>query len=187
MKKMLLKWVEEALVRSPLYAVVARLMFSQRWAGRFEASYRRANSRVRPQVAFSGMQARLGRRKLSRLAERQERLESLWRKLAAQLPPAFAAQRRDACGNPAFYNFVARYRGRNLPALRQRALALGLDLGIHGEVMDDTARMLGRDGCPGAAEVHTRAVLIPLYDGMSETRLEQVIERLHVLAAGGTD
>lgn len=184
MKKMLLKGVEEILVRSPLYAVVARLMFSERWAGRFESTYRQANNRVRAQVAFSGLQARMARRKLQRLPARQDSLEPLWRKLAAALPPAFAPQRRDALGTPAFYNFVARYQGNlSLPTLRQRALALGLDLGIRGEVMDDTARMLGRDDCPGAAAVHGQAVLIPLYDGMGEGRLQQVIDRLHALAA----
>lgn len=184
MKKMLLKWAEEILVRSPLYALVARLMFSELWAGRFERFYRGANNRVRSQVAFSGMQARLARRKLRRLAERQARLEPLWQRLAAALPPAFAAQRRDAWGSPAFYNFVARYRGpHTLSALRQRALAAGIDLGIHGEVMDDTAALLGRDGCPGAAEVFGQAVLIPLYDGMGEARLDQVIRRLHAVAA----
>lgn len=185
MKKMLLKWVEEVLVRSPLYAVVARLLFSERWARRFEGFYRQAYNRVRPQIAFSGLQARMARRKLRRLAERQARLEPLWQQLAAALPPAWVAQRRDAVGSPAFYNFVARYRGGlPLPELRQRALALGLDLGIGGEVMDDTARMLGRDDCPAAAEVHGEAVLIPLYDGMSEAGLEKVVARLHALAAG---
>lgn len=183
MKKMLVKWVEEALVRSPLYAAVARLMFSERAAGRFERLYRQANNRVRPQVAFSGMQARLARRKLARLAARQARLEPLWQRLAATLPPGFSAQRQDACGRPAFYNFVARYRG-DLRDLRRRALARGIDLGIHGEVMDDTARLLGREDYPGAAAVYREAVLIPLYDGMTDERLQAVVAHLHALADG---
>lgn len=182
MKKMLLKWAEEVLVRSPLYALLARLMFGGHRAGRFERFYRRSNNRVRPNVAFSGMQARIARRKLARLAPRQTRLEALWQKLATALPAGFTAQRRDACGQAVFYNFVARYHG-NLPDLRQRSLARGLDLGIHGEVMDDTARMLGRADCPGAAAVYRQAVLIPLYDGMSDARLQRVIAHLHALAA----
>lgn len=185
MKKMLLKWIEECGIRSPLYPLVARMMFGEH-AGRFEQFYRQANNRVRANVAYSGMQARMARRKLHCIAERQARLEPLWQKLAQSLPPQFVAQRRDAFGQPVFYNFVARYQG-NLPlqTLRQRAQAVGLDLGICGEVMDDTAQMLGRTDCPGAAIAYRQAVLIPLYDGMSQARLDKVIERLHELAASG--
>jgi perosamine synthetase len=185
MKKMLFKWLEEVLVRSPLYAVLARLMFAGERAGRFERFYRSANNRVRPKVAFSGMQARMARRKLARLAERHNRLEPLWEALAVALPSAFAAQRRSLYGQPTFYNFVARYRG-DLQQLRQRALACGLDLGIHGEVMDDTARMLGRTDCPVAAAVYRQAVLIPLYDGMSQARLQQVAAQLQALTVSET-
>jgi perosamine synthetase len=182
MKKMLFKWIEEVLVRSPLYALMARLMFGGERAGRFERLYRSANDKVRPKVALSGMQARMARRKLARLTEREHRLGPLWQTLAAALPPGWTAQRRDACGQPAFYNFVARYDG-DLRQLRQRALARGLDLGIHGEVMDDTARMLGRTDCPASAAVYRRAVLIPLYDGMSQARLQRVAAHLQALAA----
>jgi perosamine synthetase len=189
MKKMLLKWIEEVLIRTPLYAVAARLMFGGQRAGRFERLYRQANNRVRPSIAFSGMQARMARRKLQRIAERQARLEPLWQKLAQALPPQFKVQRRDAAGQPVFYNFVARYRDNLQPlqSLRQRALACGLDLGIHGEVMDDTAHMLGCSDCPGAATAYRQAVLIPLYDGMSAARLDKVIARLHQLAESGHD
>ena len=180
MRKMLLKWIEELLVRSPLYAIAARVLFSDDLAGRFERFYRRSSGRVRPAGGFSALQARIARRKLACLQQRQQRLEPLWQQLASALPPAFQAQRRDDCGQPACYNFVARYRG-DLRQLRQRALQLGLDLGIHGEVMDDTARMLGRGDCPGAAAVHGQAVLIPLYDGMNAARLRQVIARLQRL------
>lgn len=180
MKKMLFKWVEEILVRSPLYALAARLMFGGQRAARFERFYRRTNNRVRPSVAFSGMQARIARRKLARLAARHARLEPLWHKLAAALPDGFSTQRRDACGEPVFYNFVARYAG-DLADLRRRALARGLDLGIHGEVMDDAAHLLGRSDCPGAAVAYREAVLIPLYDGMSEARLAKVISHLREL------
>jgi perosamine synthetase len=182
MKKMLLKWIEELMVRSPLYAVAARMLFGGDRAGRFEQFYRQANNRVRPKVAFSSMQARMGRRRLKGIAARQARLEPLWEKLARTLPHGFEAQQRTHCGDPVFYNFVARFRG-DLNRLRQHALAHGLDVGIFGEVMDDTAHMLGRSDCPRSAEVYRQAVLLPLYDGMSEAGVDRVIERLRRIAA----
>lgn len=181
MKRMLLKWMEELLVRSPLYALAARVLFNDKHAGRFEQFYRHSSGRTRIQSGFSALQARIARRKLARLPARQARLEPLWQQLATALPSAFRAQRRDQHGQPAFYNFVARHTG-DLRQLRQRAQRLGLDLGIHGEVMDDTAQMLDRDDCPSAARVYAQAVLIPLYDGMSASRLHTVITSLQQLA-----
>lgn len=182
MKKMLLKWLEELLVRSPLYGLAARVLFSERLAGRFERFYRSGSGRLRPSGAFSALQARLALRRLRQLDERERRLRPLWQQLAAALPPGFSAQRDSDCGLPACYNFVARHSG-DLRALRRRALRLGLDLGIHGEVMDDTAALLGRPGCPGAATAYREAVLIPLYDGMSARRLQRVIARLQQCGA----
>ncbi len=177
-RKALLKLIEELGVRSPAYGLVARLMFSERRAGRFDRLYRRAHDKVRGNAtAFSGFQARLGLRKLARMQARNRRLNALWEDFAARLPERLARQRRDAVGEPAFYNFVARFDG-DIAALRAAAQSTGLDLGIGSEVMDDTAAMLGFDDCPGAAEAHARAVLIPLYEGLSERRRARMVDVL---------
>jgi len=44
--------------------------------------------------------------------------------------------------------------------------------------MDDTARMLGFDDCPGAAHAYSRAVQIPLHDRMSRRRRERILATL---------
>ncbi|MCB1887170.1 MAG: DegT/DnrJ/EryC1/StrS family aminotransferase [Rhodocyclaceae bacterium] len=178
MKKAMIKWCEELLVRSPAYGPLARLLFSDRAAQDFERFYRGAHGRVRPAAcAFSGFQARLALRRLRRLAQHNARNNAAWRDTAARLPAALTPQRRDAVGEPAFYNLVACYDG-DLRRLRAAALARGIDLGIHGEVMDDTAAMLGDTGCPQAAAVHRQAVLLPLYPGLGERRRAQLLERL---------
>lgn len=181
-RKMLLKFVEEAAVRSPAYGLVARLMFSDRRAGGFDRFYRRAHDRVRgTAAAFSGFQARVGLRKLARVGDRQRHLNAQWQALAQQLPTRFASQQRESMGDAAFYNFVARFDG-DIGVLRAAAQRHGLDLGIGGEVMDDTATMLGFSDCPGAAAAHAQAVLIPLYDGLPERRRRRMVAMLHRLA-----
>ena len=181
-RKMLLKFVEELAVRSPAYAIAARLMFSTQRAGGFDRLYRQAHDRVRgTAVAFSAFQARLGLRKLQRAAARQSRLDSQWELLARSLPPRFVTQRRGDFGRPAFYNFVARFQG-DVGVLRAAAQRHGLDLGIGGEVMDDTAAMLGFAECPGAATAAAQAVLIPLYEGVSKRRLRRTVAILRRLA-----
>lgn len=181
-RKMLLKWGEEMAVRSPAYALAARLMFSPRGARGFEQIYRRANDRVRGAPnAFSAFQALVGLRRLGSAAARSSLLNARWEQLAQGLPAGFAVQRRGDVGAPSFYNFVARFDG-DLEALRAAAQRRGLDLGIRGEVMDDTASMLGYDDCPGAARAYAQAVLLPLYVGLGERRFRRMLGVLHAIA-----
>lgn len=181
-RKALVKLVEEIVVRSPAYGLLARLMFSDRRAGGFDRFYRRANARVRGAAgAFTGFQARLALRRLARVDARDRRLTALRDELVDRLPARFALPRRDDIGTPAFYNLVAMFDG-DIVALRAAAQRAGLDLGIGSEVMDDTAAMLGFDDCPGAASAQSRAVLIPLYDGMPRRRRERIVATLDRLA-----
>lgn len=181
-RKALMKTVEELAVRSPAYGIAARLMFRERKAGGFEQFYRGLHDRVRPaNVAFSGFQARMASRRLARLPQRNRELNALWQEIAESLPPGFTPQQRNRFGEPSAYNFVARYAG-DLPALRRRAQSLGLDLAIHGEVLDDVAPMLGQRDCPGAAQVFTQAVAIPLHRGIDAARLRRIGKILAVAA-----
>lgn len=180
-RKALLKYAEELLVRSPFYGPLARLLFAESRAGWFDRFYRGANSRVRAAgLAFSGFQARVALRNLRRLDERNRALNARWETLAGALPAHFRPQHRNSFGDPAFYTFVTRYDG-DIRRLRAAGHRLGVDLGIAGEVMDDTGRLLGRRDCPGAADLFDHAVQIPLYPGMSEKRLKRMITLLHRL------
>jgi dTDP-4-amino-4,6-dideoxygalactose transaminase len=177
-RKTVMKCVEELAVRSPAYGIAARLMFRAERGGGFERFYRDLHDRVRPDdVAFSGFQARRGLRRLADLPRRNAELNRMWEQLAARLPPGFTPQARGRCGEPAAYNFVARHGG-DLSRLRRRAQARGLDLAIHGEVLDDVAPMLGQDDCPGAAKVFAEAVAIPLHFGIDAARLRRMGEIL---------
>ena len=173
-RKALMKFIEELAVRSPAYGIAARLMFRGNKADGFEQFYRGLHDRVRPaDVAFSGFQARMASRRLARLPQRNRELNRLWQQLTRQLPPGFTPQHRNRFGEPTAYNFVARYDG-DLSALRRRAQAGGLDLAIHGELLDDVAPMLGQSDCPGAAQVFAQAVAIPLHRGIDAARLQRI-------------
>jgi hypothetical protein len=153
-------------------------MFRDTSTGKFERYYRGLHDRVRPaNVSFSGFQARMASRRLGRLPERNRRLNALWQGMAGNVPAGFLPQLRDRFGEPAAYNFVARYSG-DLPALRRRAQYLGLDLAIHGEVLDNVAQLLGQDDCPGAARVFAQAVQVPLHRGIDAPGLRRIGEIL---------
>jgi len=178
LKKAALKCVEELAVRSPLYAVAARLMFGGGDA--FERAYRRAHDGLRaPALAYSGLQARIGLRRLAALDARNARLNALTAELAALLPPGFSLPARERHGTPAFYNFAVRWEG-DIARLRAAAQRAGLDLAIRGEIMDDCAALLGQADCPNAAAAYASIVQVPLHDGIGSAA--RVAERLAAAA-----
>lgn len=181
MRKAALKCIEEMAVRSPLYALAARLMFAGEGNG-FEHAYRRAHDQLRQRsLGYSGMQARIGLRRLGLLDARNRRFNAMWLELAQILPPGFAAPLRDRYGSPAFYNFAARYDG-DIVRLRRAAQAQGLDLAIRGEVMDDCAALLGQADCPHAAAAYANTVQVPLHDGLGADGPRRLAEKLAAAA-----
>lgn len=181
LRKAALKVVEELAVRSPLYALAARLMFGGN-GDSFERAYRRAHDRLRPStLAYSGMQARIGLRRLAALDARNHRLNALWDELAQALPPGFTAPLRNRHGDPAFYNFAARFDG-DIARLRRAAHGQGLDLAIGGEVMDDCAALLAQADCPTAAATFAGMVQVPLHDGLGSGGPRSVAQRLAAAA-----
>jgi len=183
LKKALSYWKEEAVVRSPLYGPLARVVFSPRLAPAFERLYRRGRTKLRAKVAYSGFQARLGVMALQELDDRNERLNEQWQRLAAQLPEGLVAQKRDRIGEPAFYNFVALSERIPPGELRSALFRKGVDIGIGSEVMDDCGRLLGADDCPVATSIFNRAVVLPLYEGLGERRFSRLVRALHEVAA----
>lgn len=184
LKKAFSSWLEEGMVRSPFYSILARILFSERFAARFEQMYRGGHDRLRAvKPRYSGFQARLGLRRLGQLDRRNERLNERWEAMAKGLPEGFVRQARDRVGRPAFYNFVAL---SPIPPreLRKRVMRRGVDIGVGSEVMDECARMLGFEDCPVAASVSERAVLLPLYDGLSQRRFRRVIRALEEAVRG---
>ena len=177
-------WTEEALIRSPLYGPAARVLFSERFQALFERAYRGVHDQQRPQqTAYSAFQAELGLSRLTAVDRRNARMNRRYERLARELPPGLTVSRRDVVGRPAFYQFVVRSRRITPTEFRRRALALGVDVGIGSEVMDDCGQLLGTQDCPVASEVCRDAVLLPLYDSLSDRRLGRLIEVLHRIAA----
>ncbi|MCZ7584535.1 MAG: hypothetical protein M5R36_14960 [Deltaproteobacteria bacterium] len=180
-----MSWLEEGFIRSPFYGPAARVLFSPKFAAAFERFYRGGHDRLRTRTppAFSALQARLGLRRLTEVETRHQTMNRRFDAMAAALPSGLVAQKRDLVGSPAFYNLVAL---SSIPpaTLRREAMRRGVDIGLAGEVADDCAAFLGASDCPVAADVHARAALLPLYEGMSERRFRRVTDVLRDIFAG---
>ncbi len=178
LRKALFTWLEEMVIRSPLYAPLAKILFSEKMSKKFERFYRGAHHQVRTdKVAYSHYQARMGLKKLKDLDKRNERLNNRWHQLAKRLSQHLLPQNRHRMGHPAFYNFVCLY-DKDISAFRRKVSHLGLDVGIGSEIMDDCARLLGATDCPVAASVYNRALLLPLYEDMTERDFDRLLSIL---------
>ena len=184
LNKALSTWLEEALIRSPLYGPTARILFSERFQTLFEKAYRGVHDQQRPQqTAYTAFQAQLGLRRLARVDRRNARMNRRYEQLARELPPGLTVSRRDAVGHPAFYQFVVRSHRIAPREFRRRALAHGVDVGIGSEVVDDCGALLGAGDCPVAADLCENAILLPLYESLSDRRFGRLIDVLHCIAS----
>ena len=174
-KKVSSTWMEELVTRSPFYGIINRILFSGPIAAVFERSYRKSHDKIRPSNLYTVFQAQLGQRNLALVDARNKRLNEQWRRMAEALPDGFVAQIRDRCGEPAFYNFVARSTRIAPPELRKRLRRAGVDVGIGTEVMDNCGPLVGYNDCVNAARVVEQGVLLPLYDGLNERRFARII------------
>jgi len=178
LRKAFITWMEEMVIRSPLYAPLARILFSDQISKQFENFYRGTHNRVRTdKVAYSNFQARIGMKRLSKLDRRNYQLNRRWNQLASALPKEFIPQNRIRCGNPSFYNFVCLYN-KDVKIFRRKFSHMGIDVGINSEVMDDCARLLDKNDCPVANYVHRHAVLFPLYESMTEKEFYRLLAAL---------
>jgi len=181
-RKTFFTWMEELLIRSPFYSIISKILFSESFARSFEKFYRSSHDRIRSQkTAYSDFQARLGLRGLRVLDDRNDRLNRRWNELAQKLPYGFTAQKRDQIGSPAFYNFVCLIQC-DPSEFRRQATRYGIDIGIGSEVEDDCGRLLGFDDCPETTRVFKRAIMLPLYEALSDAEFNYLISVLDKFA-----
>ncbi|MFC1452755.1 DegT/DnrJ/EryC1/StrS family aminotransferase [Verrucomicrobiota bacterium] len=183
LRKALRVWAEEAVVRSPFYAILNRILLSERMAAVFERSYRGAHDRERRVVAYTAFQARLGLARLAELDARNERCNSMLRDLVQRLPCGLLPQVRDRCGHPAFYNCVVRSDRFSPESLRRRLRTAGIDIGIRTEVMDNCGPMLGYADCRNAENLVAQHVLFPVYEGLGQKDFGRIVGALQGLDA----
>jgi dTDP-4-amino-4,6-dideoxygalactose transaminase len=167
LRKAFITWMEEIVIRSPLYAPLSRILFSENISKQFEQFYRGTHNLVRTDTyAYTDFQARIGLKRLANLDQRNVQHNNHWNQLARSLSDQFIPQKRSCSGKPAFYNFVCLYK-KDIRRLRKKLAHMGIDAGIFSEVMDDCAALLNRTDCPVAAYVYQHAVLLPLYESLS--------------------
>ncbi|MBP8129484.1 MAG: aminotransferase class I/II-fold pyridoxal phosphate-dependent enzyme [Candidatus Hydrogenedentes bacterium] len=135
-----------------------------------------------PLLRYAPVQARVALKKLATLDERIAVRNQRAALLASLLHPDIRVQRVRAGCTSAWYFFVAL-----LPcpaaAVRRGLLLRGIDAAVEHEIADDCAAWLGQHDCPNARDVFTRAIALPMFDGIDERTIERVARTLNKLLA----
>jgi len=135
------------------------------------------------QIRYSPVQAKLGLSKLPGLADRMAGRRRSAGLLCSLLRPEIRPQQVIDGADPTWYFFVATLPCPAAP-IRKKLLLKGIDAGVGAEVAQNTARLLGYDDCPHVGDVESRAIALPMFDGIPEKALHRVADALNGLVAG---
>lgn len=168
---------EQSLFRSGLAFPILAALSTPGIRGPVNALYRSRQSVPSGAAAFSRIQAHLGLEKLDTLPHRLEarnRLADLYRSL---LGPDMPVQ-QVAEGDLSTWYFLTATLPRPAKNVRARLLWSGVDAAVEEEIMDDCAAMLHQGGAPQAARLFLHNLVLPLYDGMTESDARRAAEKL---------
>lgn len=176
-KKIILAYLEDKLLPTPLAFPALYLLASARGKKRMTAFYRSLRKSSTARCPLTGIQAFLGLRKIKTLEERNAKRRSQAGLLSSLLPDQVKPQQieKEALSN--YYFFVACLPAK-VPEIRRQLLMHGVDTGIRDEIADDCGVMLGYIDCPHATKVFQHAIQLPLHEAMSEHHIQRVTQVL---------
>lgn len=176
-KKIILAYLEDKLLSTPLAYPALYLLASARWKKRMTAFYRSIQRSPTVGYRLTGIQAFLGLKKIKTLEERNAKRRRQACLLSSLLPDQVRPQQIEKEALPNYYFFVALLAGK-VPEIRKQLLMHGIDAGIEDEIADDCGVMLGYRDCSIATKVFQHAIQLPLHEAMSERHIQRVAQVL---------
>jgi perosamine synthetase len=158
------------------------LLASPTWKEPVSRLYRKFQHAPPSGVKYATIQAELGLKKLASLADRIAERKAKAALLRSLLSPEIRTQRIEDGGESTWYFLVAVLPCQAVRA-RKKMLTRGVDAGIEDEIADNIAALLGYKDCPVIDEVFRRAIVLPLYEGISEEAIRKTARVLNKVVA----
>jgi len=170
--------IERVMFSTGLSYPMLYLLASPQWKDYITRLYRRFQHAPPINIRYLPIQASVGLRKLQTIHERiQERKEKA-ELLRALLRPEISTQRIENGCESSWYFFVA-ILPREASSFRKKMLMHGIDAGIEDEIMDNCAALLSYEDCSNTNSIYSRAIVLPLYEGISERSIRKVARVLN--------
>lgn len=181
--KIFFSYLEDLLIKSPLYPLAVSAFMNRRAAKIVSSIYLSMHNVTRiKKVRFSNLQATLGLRQLASLEQRNELRDGLAGELEKKLNKQVSYQTSPNSEDRIFYFFVIKLlkSGCAIEEVRKKLMVSGIDSGIKNEITDNCAKYLGQEErFPVAGEIYERALQLPLYDNMTVKELDSIAGALN--------
>lgn len=178
-KKILIAFIESALVRGPVFTLLMKLFVSRETAlTRFYWSFR-AKTRI-GHSRYSPVQARMGLKQMEMFDIRNEERARAAGELEKALPALVSAQKTPENAKRVQYFFVVRLStSRPIEDVRRDMLKMGVDCGVREEITDNCSLIAGNwADYPVAAELYATNLQLPMYDNLRDKDIKQVARSL---------
>ena len=180
MVKVFISALEDMVVRSPLYALLSRLLVNRAAADAIVDSSIKLHEGLRPRYsAITNLQALMGLRQLDGLDARERGRTETARKIVERFSEKACVQAGSYPEGRIFHFLVARVTDKRIDveSLRRRLIMRGVDAGIKGEFADNSAGLTGRpDEYPAAEEAFNRTIQLPIFDNMEEKEISLITD-----------
>ncbi len=176
-KKMTVALTESILFSTWFAWPLLYLLSSRRLNAKLTRLYRLVQKPPAPHTAFSAFQARIGLEKIKTLAARIKKRQAAADLLKSLLDRRIKPQVINVGASHNYYFFVVLVP-QDAWRVRRFLLGRGIDAGVASEVTDNCGEILGQN-CLGANEVFSRAIQLPLYEGLSEQKIRHLARALN--------
>lgn len=132
---------------------------------------------IKHKSAYTPLQAEFGLHMLESLPERIRQRSQVSELLCCLLPNEVRIHRVRSGDVSSQYALVAQLP-KNAEAIRKKLLWKGVDAGIHEELTDNCADILGFSDCPVLSKLYPRLISLPLFENMPEEQIRQVAKAL---------
>lgn len=183
-KKMMFSFLEDLIVRSPLFGPLIKFITSPRGTKLYLSMH--SASRVEASK-YTDLQAKLALKQLPELAEKELSRKRIVEKLRSFIGDEVKFQKEYPNSERGFYFLVVKVDGpKNILDIRRELLSKGVDAGILQEITDNCTLL---DGCSeyleGVKDVYDKNLQLPLFDEMREDHVLKISSSVKEVLQGG--
>ncbi len=168
---------ERMLFRTGLAYIPLSLLTMQTTRAFVETAYRFFQPPPPKSIPYLPQQAKLGLSSLKSLEKRIEHRSLLANLYREHLPNEISSQLIKENRKTTWYFFLALLNKPAFP-IRRRLLWHSIDCAVEKEIADDCTAMVSGYDCPVTKDLYRRAIVLPMYDDLTEQEVMEVSQAL---------
>lgn len=181
LKRILLGYLENFILETPLFCVFSNLFFLKSTRELFNKFYISYHQRIRTKYSkYTNLQAFLGLKQLEVLDEKIKMRIKKVKLLKSLLNKKIKLQEERGNYKHVYFYFIVR-SNKDSRIIQRKLWKKGLDVGIKEEITDDCTKILNEfhDECPVTHEIFNTAIQIPIHENFTEENIHRIADILN--------